>query len=391
VALVLSVLVVGSASASPRIKPPPGAPDLSQMALRVSDLSAGARVQKQGYVETSSLAEYDREFAERSVHVGGKRLLALENDVSLESSARQAAAEFAALRHLLSTKSGRTRLANALKEQVGVAADFVRVGAPYRFGAGQESVAVSIVIGTFLGKLYAVLGFLRVDRVVSIIVFIGDPDVKVGRAQLVALGRPGAAHVRAGLAPISTAAPAISGIATAGQTLTASPGAWRSPPASFSYRWQRCDASGANCVDIPGATTSTRLLLDDDVGSTVRVEVTAANAFGSSTTASVPSAVVAPLAGAPLNVVPPSISGVAAQGQTLTAVTGVWVGKPTSFAYQWQRCDTGGANCVSIDGATAPTYAVVPADAGMTLRVAVTATNASGVATVVSPATAAVT
>jgi hypothetical protein len=101
-------------------------------------------------------------------------------------------------------------------------------------------------------------------------------------------------------------------------------------------------------------------------------------------------AVVGEPAGAPVNVQPPAITGTAAQGQTLTASTGLWVGKPTAYAYQWQRCDAGGGNCVSIDGAVSSTYLVGSADAGMTLRVAVTATNGSGSTTVVSPQTAAV-
>ena len=47
-------------------------------------------------------------------------------------------------------------------------------------------------------------------------------------------------------------------------------------------------------------------------------------------------------------------------------------------SYQWERCDTAGANCADIPGATAGTYTLEDADAGHTTRVSVTYTNAAG-------------
>ena len=43
----------------------------------------------------------------------------------------------------------------------------------------------------------------------------------------------------------------------------------------------------------------------------------------------------------------PQIFGDAQQGQTLIAGTGTWMPAPTGFAYQWQRCDAAGNNCVA--------------------------------------------
>jgi subtilisin family serine protease len=88
----------------------------------------------------------------------------------------------------------------------------------------------------------------------------------------------------------------------------------------------------------------------------------------------------------PVNAAPPTISGTAQTGQTLSASTGSWSESPTSYAYQWQRCDATGANCASISAATAQTYTPGSADVGETLRVAVTATNSGGSS---SPATSA--
>jgi hypothetical protein len=87
----------------------------------------------------------------------------------------------------------------------------------------------------------------------------------------------------------------------------------------------------------------------------------------------------APSATPPVNTGLPSVSGSAVEGQTLTASVGSWSGNPApSFAFKWQRCSSVGAGCVPISGAGNATYALVAADVGSTIEVAVTATNASG-------------
>jgi hypothetical protein len=77
-----------------------------------------------------------------------------------------------------------------------------------------------------------------------------------------------------------------------------------------------------------------------------------------------------------VNVVPPTISGSAVEGQMLTASPGVWSGtEPITYAYQWRRCDAGGGACSDIAGAISATYTVQAADVAGTLRVRVTATQ----------------
>jgi hypothetical protein len=93
-------------------------------------------------------------------------------------------------------------------------------------------------------------------------------------------------------------------------------------------------------------------------------------------------------AATPTNNSPPTISGNAFVGQTLTASTGDWSGKGLSFAYEWVRCSNTGGACASISGATSSTYKVVSADVGHTLRVEVTATNKDGTGTAQSAPTA---
>jgi hypothetical protein len=91
----------------------------------------------------------------------------------------------------------------------------------------------------------------------------------------------------------------------------------------------------------------------------------------------------------PRNTAPPTISNMTPRvGQTLTAAPGTWAGtQPMTFAYQWLRCNAGGQQCVAIPNATAQSYVVRPADEGNTLRVRVTARNASGAASADSAAT----
>jgi hypothetical protein len=94
---------------------------------------------------------------------------------------------------------------------------------------------------------------------------------------------------------------------------------------------------------------------------------------------------------APQNTAAPTISGTPQVGQTLTANNGTWNSTTTpTFAYQWQRCDTAGANCAPIAGANAQTYTVQTADIGRTVRVVVTGTNPSGATAATSAQTAVV-
>jgi hypothetical protein len=90
------------------------------------------------------------------------------------------------------------------------------------------------------------------------------------------------------------------------------------------------------------------------------------------------------------NGAPPTIAGTPQQGQTLRAGPGTWSGAPTTFAYAWSRCDATGNVCSPIAGAAASTYVPAAADAGSTLRVAVTGSNSVSSAQATSTPTVAI-
>lgn len=185
-----------------------------------------------------------------------------------------------------------------------------------------------------------------------------------------------AAPARSTAAPTLVSEPSVSGTTVAGHTLRTSNGKWQNAT-SFRYQWQRCDGHGANCASIAGATAKSYRLTEADVGSKLRSVVSACNSSGCSSKESNPVGPVRPGA-VPANTAAPTISGTPVVGGALSANEGSWTNAPTSFSYQWLRCDATGAGCGAIAGASSKTYAVSSDDFAATLRVAVTARNAVG-------------
>jgi hypothetical protein len=187
-------------------------------------------------------------------------------------------------------------------------------------------------------------------------------------------------------APANDGAPTITGVPQQDQTLTAGNGTWTNSPTGYGYQWWRCDSSGANCAVVSGATNATYPLAAADVGATLRVVVTASNNGGHTSAQSPASAVIAQL-NAPASTAAPEITGTAQQGANLSADTGTWTNAPDAFAYQWLRCDSTGASCSPISAATSADYTPTAADVGSSLRVVVTAANATGGTPATSPPT----
>ncbi len=183
--------------------------------------------------------------------------------------------------------------------------------------------------------------------------------------------------VAAASALASTVQPAMSGKPVQGQTLSVTPGAWTSSAASVSYAWQRCNANGRICSPIAGASAEAYVPVAADIGHAIAALVTATASGKTQPAFSVASDDVA----APpvlATTTAPAVSGSPKVGQQLVGATGQWTGTaPITYAFQWYRCDAGGAPCSAVHGATKSTYRLVKADAGKTIGLTVTATDAT--------------
>ena len=165
----------------------------------------------------------------------------------------------------------------------------------------------------------------------------------------------------------ATGAPAISGTAQVGETLTVDISGIDDADgignATFSYQWI------AGTTDISGATGSSYAPLVADLGKTIKVRVTFMDgAINVETLTSEATAAVAPKPNTPATGLP-TISGTAQVGDTLTAdISGIGDADGldnVGYSYQWLADDT------EIAGATDPTYTLVADDVGKAIRVRV--------------------
>src|SRR5262245_46854127 len=82
------VLVVASpasgATTHANVTPPTNIPDLSKLAVAITDFAPGARVRRQGYVRPDDfVASYEREFKAGTTRLGARRFMFFESDVEL--------------------------------------------------------------------------------------------------------------------------------------------------------------------------------------------------------------------------------------------------------------------------------------------------------------------
>jgi fibronectin-binding autotransporter adhesin len=92
--------------------------------------------------------------------------------------------------------------------------------------------------------------------------------------------------------PKNTVKPSVSGKAQVGGQLTVSNGTWTPTPTSYSFIWQRCDAAGAHCVNVFGATGRSYGIRSADLGHRMRALVTAHTSTDVATAASSTSGLV---------------------------------------------------------------------------------------------------
>jgi hypothetical protein len=153
-----------------------------------------------------------------------------------------------------------------------------------------------------------------------------------------------------GIAPVNTVAPAITGTATVGNTLSCSTGTWTGTPTpTYTYQWQK------GTTNISGATSSTYLVDILNSGSTIRCVVTATNSAGSA------SANSANTASVPVPSIGTATGGGYYAGQISTAGTGVAnfyliiapkaSGEGTNLRWKTNNSSTAGTSSL-IDGPT---------------------------------------
>ena len=185
--------------------------------------------------------------------------------------------------------------------------------------------------------------------------------------------------------PANTSPPLVSRAAVQSQTFSATQGSWTQVPTGYAYQWLRCGASRTGCQAISGATSATYATVAADNGSALEIRVSATNSRGTTAAVSKPTGLVV---GMPAITEAPHITGRTKIGRQLTAGPGSWTGPPTSYRYQWLRCDAHGGSCVHISRATHPKYRLRKRDARHRLRVVITAANAAGSSTATSRSTA---
>src|SRR4051794_5311207 len=214
--------------------------------------------------------------------------------------------------------------------------------------------------------------------------------VTIGRQTVLSLS---AGVVRTTPGPFATARPTIAGTLQEGSRLTAGAGTWSgSGTLTYAYQWYRCDASGAHCNSVHGATRATYTLVSSDVDKTVGVTVRATDSTGTTAAYGSLAGLIADSAAVLAATSQPVLEGSAASGGTLTVVPGTFSGgAPATATSAWLRCNATGRLCVPVGGATGASYPLTADEAGHPVIATVPATAGTAVQAVLTVASAVVT
>ena len=277
------VVVALAAAAAAAAAPPKGTPDPSAIALTAAAFPGAV---DGGTKATGASGPNAASFQAKTVFptpYGRSKYVLLVSTAIVAKDAAGAALEYAGISHELSSKAGQAAFVKGFLAGAKLKPADVRVAVlkAHGLGTGDASVETGFVFTGKASKRKSDLSVSAVllDRIVALNV-AGGVGARVVPADAAALARIVVASARPKLAPVVVAQPTVTGTPQQGQTLTASNGTWGNTIAGFAYQWQRCDATGT-CADVPGATAATYAVQPDDVGSTLRIEVTGSNRFGS--------------------------------------------------------------------------------------------------------------
>lgn len=211
------------------------------------------------------------------------------------------------------TVAGNAFVGETLTAQEGTWSGSAPIGFAYQWQRCDSAGACTNIAGA-TAKTYRIAA---ADERYRLRVIITATNL-AGSASATSPMTPGVATVTP---PTNLSPPTISGEFRTGALLTADPGKWSGEALTFGYQWLRCDAQGQFCVPISGETSPTYVprggemvpmstigpeLPDDkgrrprrhlrpgggDVGSTLRVQVTATSPAGSRSAQSPPTPVI---------------------------------------------------------------------------------------------------
>ena len=180
----------------------------------------------------------------------------------------------------------------------------------------------------------------------------------------------GTANTIAAATALSAGTVTITGSLFVTNTLTVNPGSWGGAPSpTWSVQIYRDGVAF-------GSPSSSLTFVPTLPGGYTAV-LTGTNIKGSITASPSASVTVAALP-VPVNTAAPSITGTAAEGQTITGWVGSWTNSPTSYTYTFMRDGVPISGTTSTGTATGTTYALTSADVGKSITFSVVATNAGG-------------
>jgi hypothetical protein len=286
-ALAVAAVVVSVAAAATT------QPSVASMTLGAADVP-GAKLVSQGKVAAGGYVSAYQRTLKLSAPYGRSQIVGVQSEGKLAATAKQVTTDLGVVQRVLNSPAGRRGFIAGIAGNLQVKTSAVKLGALRHPHVGDGTVELPLSIDLKITKAYESLLYMRLDRVFELLVVVGArPIAQTDSANLARILQ---AHITHELIPVDVTPPAITGTVDVGQTLTVTPGIWSNPDVTLGYQWQRCDGTGANCVAIAGANSTTYAVVATDAGATFSVVETATDRFGAPTaTSTVTSAVpVAP-------------------------------------------------------------------------------------------------
>lgn len=283
VAVVVALGVATVATAASNLPP-------ALLTLQPADMP-GAQLSSQGPVhEQNYLAAYQRTFTYKTPN-GASKIRYVQSEALVAATVARAATALSQVRTAFASKPGRAVFLAAVAKSLKVKHTAVKLAALRSPRVGDHSAELPLSVQMAKGRIYESILYFQLERAVGIFVIAGTRPIAAADSRHLAAQM--VTHVAAALTPQVYRLPQIAGNPQVGEVLTADTGIW-STIATFSYQWQRCDETADNCMDIPGATSRSLTIDPTEVNFVLRVEVSAANRFGTAVAKSTLTAKVTP-------------------------------------------------------------------------------------------------